>query len=155
MLKEPLIFRLLLKPLGGLTNVVQHQVEATNPTSALEKFRKLDTPTCSQKKNTMKGQTILTLKFLMITLLFQKTWCRSLQDKFAKIAKVRFLFFKNLIWLNLCWACCECSYTSANWLLCIDIIFDMEPCSKCKWLNEFMYWRILVVVKAEALIPIC
>ena len=32
----------IIKAVGGLTNLVQHQVGATNPTSALEKFRKLD-----------------------------------------------------------------------------------------------------------------
>ena len=32
----------IIEAIGGLTNLVQHQVGATNPTSALEKFRKLD-----------------------------------------------------------------------------------------------------------------
>ena len=35
----------IIQAIGGLTNVVRHQVGATNPTSALEKFRKLEPPT--------------------------------------------------------------------------------------------------------------
>ena len=34
----------IIEAIDGLTNIVQHQVGATNPTSALEKFRKLDLP---------------------------------------------------------------------------------------------------------------
>ena len=36
--------QVMIKAICGLTNIVQHQVGATNPTSALEKFRKLDPP---------------------------------------------------------------------------------------------------------------
>ena len=34
----------IIEAIDGLTNIVQHQVGATNLTSALEKFRKLDLP---------------------------------------------------------------------------------------------------------------
>ena len=59
MLEEPLIFKLLLKPLGGLTNIVQHQVGATNPTCALEKFRKLDPPTFKGTKDPIEADNWL------------------------------------------------------------------------------------------------
>jgi hypothetical protein len=36
------ILQTIIQAIGGLTEVVQHQVGATNPMSALEKFRKLD-----------------------------------------------------------------------------------------------------------------
>ena len=36
--------QVMIKAICGLTSIVKHQVGATNPTSALEKFRKLDPP---------------------------------------------------------------------------------------------------------------
>ena len=59
MIGEPLIFRLLFKPLMALTNIVQHQVGATNPTSALEKFRKLDPHTFKGTKDPIKANNWL------------------------------------------------------------------------------------------------
>ena len=41
----------IIEAIGGLTNIVQHQVGATNPTSALEKFRKLDPSTFKGTKD--------------------------------------------------------------------------------------------------------
>ena len=59
-LGEPLIFRLLLKPyIDGLTNIVQHQVGATNLTSALEKFRKLDLPAFKGTKDPIEANNWL------------------------------------------------------------------------------------------------
>ena len=59
MIGEPLIFRLLLKPLMALTNIVQHQVGVTNPTSALEKFKKLDLPAFKGTKDPIEANNWL------------------------------------------------------------------------------------------------
>ena len=45
----------IIEAIGGLTNIVQHQVGATNPTSALEKFRKLDPPAFKGTKDPIKA----------------------------------------------------------------------------------------------------
>ena len=49
----------IIKAVGGLTNLVQHQVGATNPTSALEKFRKLDPHTFKGTKDPIKANNWL------------------------------------------------------------------------------------------------
>ena len=45
----------IIEAIGGLTNIVQHQVGATNPTSALEKFRKLDPPAFKGTKDPIEA----------------------------------------------------------------------------------------------------
>ena len=45
----------IIEAIDGLTNIVQHQVGATNLTSALEKFRKLDPPAFKGTKDPIKA----------------------------------------------------------------------------------------------------
>ena len=45
----------IIQAIGGLTNVVRHQVGATNPISALEKFRKFEPPTFKGTKDPMEA----------------------------------------------------------------------------------------------------
>ena len=45
----------IIQAIRGLTNVVQHLVGATNLTSALEKFRKLEPPTFKGTKDPMEA----------------------------------------------------------------------------------------------------
>ena len=49
----------IIEVIGGLTNIVQHQVGATNPTSALEKFRKLDPPLFKGTKDPIEADNWL------------------------------------------------------------------------------------------------
>ena len=49
----------IIEAIRGLTNIVQHQVGATNPTSALEKFRKLDPPTFKSTKDPIEADNWL------------------------------------------------------------------------------------------------
>ena len=49
----------IIEVIGGLTNIVQHQVGATNPTSALEKLRKLDPPPFKGTKDPIEADNWL------------------------------------------------------------------------------------------------
>ena len=49
----------IIEVIGGLTNIVQHQVGATNPTSAPEKFRKLDPSTFKGTKDPIEADNWL------------------------------------------------------------------------------------------------
>nr|POE75026.1 hypothetical protein CFP56_15814 [Quercus suber] len=49
----------IIEAIDGLTNIVQHQVGATNPTSALEKFRKLDPPAFKGTKDPIEANNWL------------------------------------------------------------------------------------------------
>ena len=53
----------IIEAIGGLTNIVQHQIGATNPTSALEKFRKLDPPTFKGTKDPIEAFSPITVCF--------------------------------------------------------------------------------------------
>ena len=49
----------IIEAIGGLTNIVQHPVGATNPTSDLEKFRKLDPPAFKGTKDPIEADNWL------------------------------------------------------------------------------------------------
>ena len=49
----------IIEAIDGLTNIVQHQVGATNPTSAPEKFRKLDPSTFKGTKDPIEADNWL------------------------------------------------------------------------------------------------
>ena len=49
----------VIEAIDGLTNIVQHQVGVTNPTSALEKFKKLDLPAFKGTKDPIEANNWL------------------------------------------------------------------------------------------------
>ena len=49
----------IIKAIGGLTNLVQHQVGATNLTSALKKFGKFDPPAFKGTKDPIEADNWL------------------------------------------------------------------------------------------------
>ncbi|XP_065628880.1 uncharacterized protein LOC136067247 [Quercus suber] len=51
--------RVIIEAIGGLTNIVQHQVGATNLTSPLEKFRKLEPPALKGTKDLVEADNWL------------------------------------------------------------------------------------------------
>ncbi|GMY25234.1 Cellular nucleic acid-binding protein [Fagus crenata] len=53
------ILQTIIQAIGSLTEVVQHQVGATNPMSALEKFRKLDPPSFKGSKDPLEADNWL------------------------------------------------------------------------------------------------
>uniref|UniRef100_A0A2N9G096 Retrotransposon gag domain-containing protein n=1 Tax=Fagus sylvatica TaxID=28930 RepID=A0A2N9G096_FAGSY len=53
------ILQTIIQAIGGLTEVVQHQVGATNPMSSLEKFRKLDPPSFKGSKDPLEADNWL------------------------------------------------------------------------------------------------
>ena len=53
------ILQTIIQAIGGLTEVVQHQVGATNPMSTLEKFRKLDPPSFKGSKDPLEADNWL------------------------------------------------------------------------------------------------
>ncbi len=53
------ILQTIIQAIGGLIEVVQHHVGATNPMSTLEKFRKLDPPSFKGSKDPLEADNWL------------------------------------------------------------------------------------------------